>query len=58
MEEESSIERENVFHHAVHTLILNTTSVMDLSMKKGSAMNSVAKVGTIVTVMHKMIRHL
>lgn len=43
VEEESSIERENVFHHAVHTLILNTTSVMDLSMKKGSAMNSVAK---------------
>ena len=41
---EYNIGKESVFLQNVHTLILNITSVMDLSMKKGSAMNSVAMV--------------
>ena len=44
VEVEYNTGKDSVFLQNVHTLILKITSVMDLSMKKGSAMNSVAMV--------------
>ena len=48
---EYNIGEEGAFLQAVHTLILNTTSVMVPSMKKGNAMKNVAQVGSMLLVL-------
>ena len=42
--EEFLIERESAFHQSVHTLTLDTTNVMEMTMKRRSAMTNVVQV--------------
>ena len=51
MEVEFLTERGNVYHLSVHTLIPNTTNVMEVIMKKRNVMNSVVQ----VTIRHLLM---
>jgi len=44
VEEEFLTERENAFHLSAHILILDTTNVMEMIMKRKNVMNSVVQV--------------